>query len=187
MAQGCCFTHEQRAGFRRHFSDVTFSILAANVGLTLETIHNWDLTNPNSANVTQIRFDVLSPASSLTLTWSYGGGLSPWNAPTVSGPLGTTNFQGTVFNRFQVTWSSGKAWNNGPSGVEFHVGAAFSGVNFSVPNPIVVTKIALLDGGGNPRILQPRMPGYETVRSTRRPAIFASIFSTPITWRNRAC
>src|SRR5439155_7627161 len=64
MAQGCHFTDEQRAGFRRHFSDVTFSILAANVGLTLETIHNWDLTNPNSANVTQIRFDVLSPASS---------------------------------------------------------------------------------------------------------------------------
>jgi hypothetical protein len=167
MAQGCHFTDEQRAGFRRHFSDVTFSILASNVGLTLETIHNWDLTNPNSANATQIRFDVLSPASSLTLTWSYGGGLSPWNAPTVSGPLGTTNFQGTVFNRFQVTWSSGKAWNNGPSGVvpggtEFHVGAAFSGVNFSVPNPIVVTKIALLDGGGNPLTLQPRMPGYDT-------------------------
>jgi hypothetical protein len=35
--------------FRRHFSDVTFSILAANVGLTLETIHNWDLTSPHSA------------------------------------------------------------------------------------------------------------------------------------------
>ena len=166
MASGCHFTDEQRAGFRRHFSDATFSILAANIGLTLETIHNWDLVNPNSGAASKVRFDVLSPATSLTLTWSYNGGLSPWTAPVVTGPLGTTTFQGTVFNRFQVTWSGAKAWNNGspgvvPGGAEFHVGAAFSGVDFSVPNPIVVAKIALLDSGGTPLTLQPRMPGYD--------------------------
>jgi hypothetical protein len=167
MAQGCHFTDEQRAGFRRHFSDVTFSILAANVGLSVETIHNWDFTNPNSASAAKVRFDLLSTASSLTLSWSYGGSLSPWTAPSVSGPVGTTTFRGTVFNRFQVTWSVGKAWANGPSGIvpggaTFHVGAAFSGVDFTQPDPVIVVKVTLLDAGNAELTLQPRMVGYDT-------------------------
>jgi hypothetical protein len=167
MASGCHFTDEQRAGFRRHFSDATFSILAANVGLSVETIHNWDFTNPNSASAVQLRFDLLSTAATLTLSWSYGGNLSPWTAPAVTGPIGTTNFRGTVYNRFQVTWSTGQAWANGPSGIvpggaEFHVGAAFSGVDFTQPDPVIVAKVALLDGSGQPLTLQPRMAGFDT-------------------------
>jgi hypothetical protein len=167
MAAGCHFTDEQRAGFRRHFSDATFSILAANVGLSVETIHNWDFTNPNSANAAKLRFDLLSTAASLTLSWSYGGNLSPWTTPAVTGPIGTTNFHGTVYNRFQVTWSNGQAWANGPSGVvpggaRFHVGAAFSGVDFTQPDPVIVAKVALLDGSDQPLTLQPRMAGYDT-------------------------
>ena len=167
MAAGCHFTDEQRAGFRRHFSDATFSILAANVGLSVETIHNWDFTNPNSADAAKLRFDLLSTAASLTLSWSYGGNLSPWTAPMVTGPIGTTNFRGTVYNRFQVTFSSGQAWANGPSGIvpggaRFHVGAAFSGVDFTQPDPVIVAKVALLDGSGQPLTLQPRMAGYDS-------------------------
>src|ERR1043166_822774 len=167
MARGCHFTDEQRAGYRRHFSDVTFGILASNVGLSVETIHNWDFTNPNGVDAHQIRFDLLSTAPALTLSWSYGGSLSPWSAPAVSGVLDTPTFRGTVYNHFQVTWSTGQTWANGPSGivpagVSFHVGAAFSEVDFAVPDSVIVSGVTLLDSGGSPLTLQPRMVGYDT-------------------------
>jgi len=166
MPAGPSVTPEERACCRRHFDDTSFSILAANVGLSIETIHNWDFTNPNSVNANRIRFDVLSTLSALTISWSYGGTLSPWSAPVVSGPLGTTTFRGTVYNRFQVTWSTGQAWANGasgvvPAGANFHVGAAFAGVDYTVPDPVIVVKVNLLDGSGNPLTLQPRMIGYD--------------------------
>ena len=66
MAAGCHFSDEQRADFRRHFSDVTFSILASNIGLSVETIHNWDFTNPNSGPASQLQFELLSKATALT-------------------------------------------------------------------------------------------------------------------------
>jgi hypothetical protein len=108
---------------------------------------------------------VLSTQASLTLSWSYGGGLSPWNAPSIA-TAGTANFQGASYNQFLVTWSSGKAWNNGSPGsvgpgIQFHVGATFSGIDFNQPNPIIITAIALQDGGGAPLTLQPRMVGYD--------------------------
>lgn len=166
MPAGPTVTPENRACCRRHFDDTSFSILAANVGLSIETIHNWDFTNPNSVNANRVRFDLLSTLSALTISWSYGGNLSPWSAPVVSGPLGTTTFRGTVYNRFQVTWSTGQAWANGaagivPAGANFHVGAAFAGVDYTAPDPVIVVKVALLDGSGNPLTLQPRMIGYD--------------------------
>ena len=166
MPAGPSVTPEQRACCRRHFDDTSFSILAANVGLSIETIHNWDFTNPNSVNARRIRFDLLSTLPALTISWSYGGTLSPWSAPVVSGPLGTTTFRGTVYNRFQVTWSTGQAWANGasgvvPAGANFHVGAAFAGVDYTAPDPVIVVKVQLLDNSGNPLTLQPRMIGYD--------------------------
>jgi hypothetical protein len=92
------------------------------------------------------------------LSWSYGGNLSPWTTPVVSGPIGVTTFRGVVYNRFQVTWSTGQSWANGPSGtvpagINFHVGAAFSGVDFGTPDPVIVAKVNLLDGSSNPLTL----------------------------------
>jgi hypothetical protein len=166
MAQGCHFTDEQRAGFRRHFSDATFGILAANVGLSVETVHNWDFTNPNSSAASKLQFDVLSTSLTLTPSWAYLGNLSPWTTPTVTA-IGTTMFKGITYNRFHLTWSTGQAWANGPpgnvpGGAQFHVGVAFSEADFTVPDSVIVTKVALLDGGGNPLSLQPRMAGYDT-------------------------
>jgi hypothetical protein len=166
MPAGPTVTPEERAGSRRHFDDTSFGILAANVGLSVETIHNWDFTNPNSVDAKQIRFDLLSTQPTLSLSWSYGGNLSPWTAPAVSGPIGVTTFRGVVYNRFQVTWSTGKSWANGtpgtvPAGANFHVGAAFSNVDFTTPDPVIVVKVNLLDGSGNSLTLQPRMVGYD--------------------------
>jgi hypothetical protein len=157
----------------RHFSDTTFSILAHNIGLVSQTMGNWDFVNPNAANASQLRMEVLSTAASLTLTYWWNGPWSPWSAPSVSGPLGTTNFQGTVYNIFHVTWSTGKPWEARnipgtaqtpalvPPGTVFHIGAEFNGSHYYDPDPYIIHEVALLDGSGNPLPLQPRMAGYD--------------------------
>ena len=155
-----------RAGFRRHFDDTSFGILAANVGLSLETLHNWDYTNPNAVSASALRIEVLSTTSTLTISWVYNGNLSPWINPIVSGPTGTRDFHGTTYNVFELDFKTGQAWANGtsgvvPAGVGFHVGAAFSEVDFTVPNPILVANVTLLDGSSNPLTLHPRMVGYD--------------------------
>jgi hypothetical protein len=165
MPRGCALTNEQRAGSRRHFDDTSFSILASNVGLSVQTLHNWDFINPNSVAASRLQVTVLSTQPTLTLSWTYLGGLSPWSAPAVT-PAGTATFQGATFNKFLVTWSSAKAWANGTPGnvgpaVTFHVGTTFSGVDLSLPNPVILTQIALQDGSGTPLTLQPRMIGYD--------------------------
>lgn len=166
MAAGCNFTDEQRAGFRRHFSDATFSILASNVGLSVETIHNWDFSNPNAAAASALQYEVLSTSMTLTPSWTYLGSLSPWTTPSVT-PIGTTVFKGTTYNRFRITFSNPQAWANGspgnvPGGAQFHVGVAFSEADFGVPDSVIIVKIALLDAGSVPLTLQPRMVAYDT-------------------------
>lgn len=167
MPKGYHITDEERADFRRHFSDATFAKLASNVGLSVETIHNWDFTNPNSTAASQIQFEVLSTSATLTPSWFYGGSLSPWSMPTVSGPTGTRTFKGTMYNKFLVTWNTPQAWANGspgtvPAAANFHVGVAFSEADFGVPDSVIIDQIALLDGGGTALTLQPRMVAYDT-------------------------
>ena len=87
-------------------------------------------------------------------------------APTVT-PNGTKVFKGTTYNKYQVTFSNPKAWANGspgvaPGGAAFHVGEAFSEADFTVPDSVIIVQIALLDAGGTPLTLQPRMAGYDT-------------------------
>jgi hypothetical protein len=166
MPQGSLLTDEQRAGYRRHFNDTEFSILASNVGLSIQTMHNWDLTNPNNVAARQLQMEFLSTQASVVLSWSYGAALSPWINPTVSSSLGTQVFKGTTYNRFRITWSTGHSWANGspgevPAGGDFHIGATFSGVDFNTPDPIIITRITLLDASANPLTLAPRLPGYD--------------------------
>jgi hypothetical protein len=166
MPAGSDVSDEQRAGYRRHFSDTDFSILASNVGLSIQTMHNWDLVNPNSTAGQRFRLTFLSPQASPILSWDYQGSLSPWINPTVSAN-GTQTFKGTTYNRFRLTWTTGHAWSGGASGVVpagggFHVGATFSGIDFNSPDPIIITKSELLDGSGTPLPLKPRLPGYDS-------------------------
>jgi hypothetical protein len=166
MPAGSFIDGEQRAGYRRHFSNATFSILASNIGLSIQTMHNWDFINPNAQVANRLRMTFLSPNPSVILSWSYSGSLSPWVNPTVSGSLGTTVFKGTTYNRFQITWSTPHSWSGSTpgqvgGGAGFHVGATFSGIDFNQPDPIIITGVALLDAGGNPLALQPRLTGYD--------------------------
>jgi hypothetical protein len=92
--------------------------------------------------------------------------------PTVSGPLGTTNFKGATYNQYQIIWSAGQNWANGPSGqvpggTAFHVGATFSSVNFSAPDPIIITNVVLLDALGNTLAQHPRHLGYDAATLDR--------------------
>jgi hypothetical protein len=165
MPAGSDVTQEQRAGYRRHFSDTEFSTLAANIGLSIQTMHNWDLVNPNSATGHRFRLTFLSTQPSMLMTWSYGGSRTPWINPTVSS-FGTQAFKGTTYNRYRLTWQTADPWSGGPAGEvpgggEFHVGATFSGVDFNQPDPIIITNSELLDDSGDPLPLKPRLPGYD--------------------------
>jgi hypothetical protein len=165
MPAGSAVNDEQRACCRRHFSDEDFSLLASNVGLSIQTMHNWDLVNPNSQTAHRFRLTFLTPQDSPIMSWAYGGSLNPWNSPSLSAN-GTQTFKGTTYNRFRLTWSSGKSWSGGSPGEvvgggEFHVGATFSGVDFNQPDPIIITNSELLDDSGDPLPLKPRLPGYD--------------------------
>lgn len=166
MASGSHFSYDDRAGYRRHFSDHEYSIVASNVGLSIQTMWNWDFNNPNAQTGYRLRMSFLSTQPSLILSWSYSGNTSPWINPTVSGPSGTTTFKGVTYKRYTLEWSTGQAWANGPSGqvpggAQFHVGATFSGVNFSAPDAIIITDVVLLDNSGSPLALRPRHLGFD--------------------------
>lgn len=167
MARGSNFSDEDRARQRRHFSDNEYSILASNVGLSVQTMWNWDFINPNSQTAHQLRMTFLSTEASLTVAGPYTGNLSPWSAPVVSAAMGTQNFKGVTYNVFQVTWSTAKAWNGGangqvPGGGEFHVGTGFTGVNFNTPDPIIITQVDLIGSGGTTLALHPRLVGFDS-------------------------
>jgi len=140
MPSGCNLTGEARAGYRRHFSDRTFGLLATSVGLTVETMHNWDLINPNAQSATSLTIEFLSSKNAVATDWTFGGSESPWINPTVSGVLGTATWQGKQYNRFKITWSQpNPVWSGAPGvlpgGAPFHIGATFTGVDFNQPDP----------------------------------------------------
>ena len=86
MPAGYDLTGPDRADYRRHFSDTDYGILATNVGLSVETMHNWDLVNPNAESGSSLAIDFLSAKPSISIDWFYAGTQSPWLNPTVSGP-----------------------------------------------------------------------------------------------------
>jgi hypothetical protein len=167
MPVGYDLTGPDRTDFRRHFSDRDYCILATNVGLSVETMHNWDMVNPNAQQAANLAIDFLSKLPSISIAWSYTGPSSPWISPTVNGPSGTAVFKGQTYNKYRITWSTGNpAWSNPSPGVlaggaEFHIGTTFTGVDFNQPDPIIITDATLLDAGSNPLALHPRLPSYD--------------------------
>ena len=168
MPAGYNLTATQRADYRRHFSDRTYGLLATNVGLSVETMHNWNLINPNAQKAYSLSIDFLSTLPSAPpISWTYAGGQSPWLNPTVSGPSGTAVFKGTTYNKYTITWSSpNPAWSDPSPGVvegaaSFHIGTTFTGVDFTVPDAIIIQDVTLFDASSNPLALHPRLAGYD--------------------------
>jgi hypothetical protein len=166
MADARKYSGEDRAGSRRHFSDLEYSILASNTGLSIQTMWNWAFTNPNAQTGSKLRMDFLSVQPSLIASWFYSGSLNPWTRPKITGPIGATMFRGTTYNRYRIEWSNGQTWSNGPigqvpGGASFHVGATFSTVNFSAPDAIIITDVQLLNASGKTLALHPRHLGFD--------------------------
>lgn len=166
MPAGSNLNGEQRIGYRRHFSNREYEILAANVGLSVQTMWNWDLVNPNAQAANQLRITFLSSQPSLSVVGPYTGNLSPWAAPMVSASLGTQTYKGTIYNRYQVTWSTPQSWSGPTPGVvdgaaRFHVGTGFSAVDYNLADAIIITNVELLDSSGNPLSLHPRIIGFD--------------------------
>jgi hypothetical protein len=165
MPSGGLVDDEQRAGYRRHFNEWDFGVLAANVGLSVSTVHNWDFVNPNAAPATKLTIDVLSTETSLQISDPYLGTGSPWGPPSVT-PAGTAPFNGLSYNKFEVTWSTPKSWVPGPNGkvpggAMFHVGTGFAGTDFSTTDPVILTKVRLFGPAGNLLPLAPRLFAYD--------------------------
>src|ERR1700681_266609 len=165
MPAGGDLTGEDRTSYRRHFSDRTFGILAQNVGLTIDTMHNWDFTNPNAGDAHSLTIAFLSPLNAVTTDWSYHGATSPWIDPVVTGPSGKAMWKGQMYNTYTINWSTpNPAFATPgvvPGGTHFHVGATFTGVDFNQPDPIIIQNVTLFDAVPNPLGLHPRLPAYD--------------------------
>ena len=171
MPAGGSLTASDRASYRRHFSDGEFSTLAANVGLSLQTMWNWDMVNPNAAPAYSLDMTVLYPsATPPVIAWSFGGCSSPWINPTVIGPTGPSQvFQGGTYYPYTLRWSTPNtgscvgAPGQAPGGVLFHVGATFTTVNFnlSTPNPIVIKDVILKNASNVAMALNPRLNAFD--------------------------
>jgi hypothetical protein len=185
MPAGCYLSGDDRASFRRHFGDRTYSLLAANVGLSIQTMHNWDLKNPNAQDGHSLTIDFLSTLPGVTISWAFAGASSPWINPVVTGPSGMTVFKGITYNKYRITWSAANPAHISPSpgvvsgGGEFHIGVTFNGVDFNQPDPIVIGTVTLLDGGGNPLTLHPRLPIYDTGAVDTADGTFRIHFDAP--------
>lgn len=184
MPSGCNLDGNSRAGYRRHISNRGYGILATNIGLSVQTMHNWDLVNPNAQPGHSLAIDFLSSQSSVNLTWSWDGPSSPWINPVVTS-TGTGTYHGTTYHKYRITWSTANpAWSGGPSGTvngggEFHVGATFTGVDFNQPDPIIIQNVTLFDGGGSPLALHPRLPIYDAGSLDSADGSFALRFQRP--------
>lgn len=171
MPAGSNLNAEDRAGYRRHFSDGEFSTLAANLGLSLQTMWNWDMVNPNAATAYSLDMTVLYPSTTPpVIAWSFAGCSSPWINPTVIGPTGPSQvFQGGTYYPYTLRWSTANpgscvgAPGQAPGGVLFHIGATFTSVNFSLstPNPIVIKDVILRNSGGTALALNPRLHAFD--------------------------
>ncbi|MGZ5102251.1 MAG: hypothetical protein ACXWBU_15950 [Usitatibacter sp.] len=183
MPNGCRLDGPARTTYRRHVSDVGYGILATNVGLSVQTMHNWDLVNPNAQAGHSLAIVFLSPLASINLTWSWAGASSPWINPVVT-PSGTGAYHGTTYNKYTITWSTPNPSWGGPAGSvggggEFHIGATFTGVDFNQPDPIIIQNVTLFDAGSAPLALHPRLPIYDAGSLDAADGAFALHFEAP--------
>ena len=152
---------DDRAGIDRHFSDTSYEILGYNLGLNVETLHNWDFVNPNDQNAYGLQMKILSQASSLSIGWYYQGSLSPWTNPSITKLSGTESFQGDTYNVFEFEMKDPKSWSGGSSGIAPPAAKIHVGVSFNEPDAIIIRETILLDNSDNPLPLAPRLFGYD--------------------------
>jgi hypothetical protein len=166
MPNGCNIDGLDRTTFRRHFGDRAFGILAKNVGLSIQTMHNWDMINPNAGTAFSLAIDFLSPKKTVSVDWTWDGPTSPWRSPVVTlQQTAPVMWHGQSFFKQRILWSKkNPAFATPgilPGGEPFHVGATFTGVDFNQPDPIVIQNVTLFDSKSKALTLHPRLPLYD--------------------------
>jgi hypothetical protein len=172
-------TGEIRASVTRHFSDTSYEILGHNLGLSINTLYNWDFTNPNNKDAHSLEITILSEASTLTIDWFYTGNRSPWTNPTVASTGSTQTFQGKSYKVYELTFSTGTGWCCGSNGVvtpgqDFHIG-----VTFKESDPVVVYETTLKDNAGSDLPLHPRTVGFDNGSADMATGDFALAIFNP--------
>ena len=164
MAAGRNFSFKDRA-LTRHFSDEEYETLASNVGLAVQTMFVWGLTNQNQRTAAALMLDILSVQPNLVLGPSYEGKLSPWTAPVLI-PNGTYSFQSKVYYRYYVHWKTAQHWDSGQpgavtTGTSFAIGTSALSVDPSTPDPLIVLGATLFDGEQSALPIRPRVPSLD--------------------------
>ena len=178
MRPGTSYSHHDRAA-PRHFSNFETSVLARNIGLAMDTMWIWHLSNPNVEVAARLRIELEhtypgdeSPEKDLVLSWAFAGDTSPWVAPVLTAlesRMVTVDKMTTTHTRYQIEWSRAQGWSGGapgqvPQGKSFHVGATLSSSMRGAPNDITITKVVLLDANGAALQRQPPWMGFDTGR-----------------------
>jgi hypothetical protein len=178
MAAGSGIDADTRAGGDRYFGDREYSWLAANLGLSMQTMWNWELVNPNATAAHSIELRVLHPSRTApSLDGAYAGCGSPWLAPVVTGPVGPAeSAQGGTYYPYLITWSApNPAWGTGEcagaagapgqaaGGARFYVGASFMASQFdlSTSESLLLQSVVLRDGAGKAMGLNPRVHAFD--------------------------
>jgi hypothetical protein len=90
-----------------------------------------------------------------------------------------------MYHKYRITWSTpNPAWGGGPAGTvngggQFHIGATFTGVDFNLPDPIIIQNVTLFDAGSAALALHPRLPVYDAGSLDSADGAFALHFQPP--------
>lgn len=185
MAEGKVYSDKQRASYRRHFSDHEYSLLASNVGLSVQTMFNWTLVNPNQNAASGFSMHFVSLQSQLSLASVYTGPSSPWAAPALVNKGPVTFRSDPSYFEYEITWSTAKTWTGAtpgqvPGGASFSVGVSFNTVDPSTPDAIIIVDTMLFDGTRGPLPLHPRVPGFDAGDLSPKDGTFAVSLVSPV-------
>src|SRR5262249_1163284 len=115
MRRGNGYSPEDRSK-PRYFSNFETSTLARIVGLSIDTMWTWQVTNRNTPSVSKVRIELVSPEPQLILSWPFSGDTSPWINPVLT-VTGTTTIGHKQFTLYAIEWSTpNDHWRDGPPG-----------------------------------------------------------------------
>lgn len=148
-------TREQRATIDRHFSDTSYGILGAVLGLKASTMASYGFINTNVLPANDFHIELLSKHSKLTIAWE--SDQDPFGTPVVTRKsiVPDTAYQGENYYRYDITWATPLF-----SPVFVQPGQAFKvGIGFNESNDFVVQDTFLTFFGselpGKPRVVSP--------------------------------
>ncbi|MDX1940464.1 MAG: hypothetical protein SFU99_07925 [Saprospiraceae bacterium] len=161
MTEGNLLDGNNRATVPKHFGNANFEALAHSLGLNVNTLHSWDLINPNSQVATQMVITVFSKATSLSIV-NADVSRCPWQAPTLTQISPSSQFRllDDYYYKFELNFNQAKSWVGGnagqvPGGGRFHVGVAFA------TNEAVIVTDVKLKNGSTYLPLYPRTVGFD--------------------------